>query len=614
MTRAVGIDLGTTNCTVAAVEGGLPRVLADDQGQVLFPSVVSVGDSGRIWTGREAAALGAVQPGRTIHASKRLIGRSSQDPVVQRAQDLYPYRIVAGPDGGILLDLGEVQFSPEQVAGQILSALKKIAGARLGEQPTQAVITVPAYFNHAQREATQRAAQLAGLKALRLLNEPTAAALSLGPQGQKERLVAVYDFGGGTFDFSLIRVQASIYEVLATNGDTFLGGDDIDGLVCNEMAGDFERQTGIRLHNFPLSWYRLRDAAQRTKMELSRSDSCAYFLPRLVGEDALTGQLSRSRLEELARPLLDRSLRICQRTLEEVGIRPDSIDEVLLVGGQTRMPLLRRMVEEFFGRAPSPQVNPDTAVAEGAAREAALLQEGSGALLLDVTPMTLGINIFGNRLFPLVPRNSKVPLRKEHVFTTHRDGQHTARMTILQGDHPVASENFRLGEVTLENLSGAERFQPRIRVAFEIDRDGILHIKAVDEDTRRERELTIRQALQADGRERAQQLAESTSLTPADKETLPLLAGPFRETELVDVLCFLHANRRSGRLTVEGQGAGGKLQLQEGEIVQAAAGAGRGREALSVLLGYREGRYAFFENLPPEGPPDVQGSFQELIK
>ena len=614
MSRAVGIDLGTTNCSVAVMEGQQVRVLADDQGQVLYPSVLTLGESGKIWTGREALALGATQPSRTVHAIKRLMGRNFDDPVVGRSQQLYPYRLVPGPNGGVLLELGERRLSPEEISAQLLLALKQLAGRRLGQEPEQAVITVPAYFNHSQRQATQQAAALAGLKVLRLLNEPTAAALSLGPQSQKEQLVAVYDFGGGTFDFSLIRVQGSIYEVLATGGDTFLGGEDIDALLCQEMIADFEKRLGLRLYTFPLSWYRVRDAAQRTKIELSRSEVCSFFLPRLVGEELLSGQLSRARLEDLARPLLERSLRICQRILEETGIRPLDIQRVLLVGGQTRMPLLRRMVEDFFGRPPDPQVNPDTAVAEGAAREAALLEEGKGALLLDVTPMTLGINIFGNRLYPLVPKNTKVPVRREHVFTTHRDGQQSARITILQGDHPVASENFRLGEVVLDQLREQERFRARIRVAFEIDRDGVLHVKALEEDSGRERELVIRQVLQGDGRERAEQIAEGASLVAEAGDLPATLAGPFRQTELLDVLCFLHVNRRSGRLSVQADGWRGELQLVDGELSHARAGESSGMEALHAMLQLAQGNYAFFEGAAPQQEANLSVRFEELIK
>ncbi|RME20351.1 MAG: DUF4388 domain-containing protein [Deltaproteobacteria bacterium] len=503
---------------------------------------------------------------------------------------------------------------PEQISAKVLELVRTRAEEQFGFEPREAVVTVPAYFNHSQREATQNAAKLAGLKVLRLLNEPTAAALSLAPAGQAERILAVYDFGGGTFDISVIRIQGSVYEVLATNGDTFLGGDDIDGLLCDELAKLFENQTGIKIRNFPLSWYRLRDAAQKAKKELSRLATCAVFLPRLVEQHPLSAEVSRNTLDDLARPLIERSLRICERTLSEAGVDRGRLDEVVLVGGQTRMPLLRQMVEDFFGRRVAQAVNPDTAVAEGAAREGAMLRKGGGALLIDVTPLTLGINIIGNRMYPLIPRNTKVPVRREHIFTTHRDSQTTARMAILQGDNPVASENVRLGELVLSNLHPKERFQARIKVAFEIDSSGILHVKALDEDTRQERKLTITNSLQEHDGQPAGEMPESQSLAPADPDTPPTLSGPFREMELIDVLCFLHANSKTGRICIhDGEGREWELAMLNGQITHARGGQEEGERAVEIVLGLKQGTYSFQEGLYPEQPPNVDRPFQALV-
>jgi len=612
----LGIDLGTTNCVVAIIKDGKPLLLKDDQGQHLFPSVITLGEGNNIWTGREAVALGAAVPGRTAYAAKRLIGRWYSDNVVQKARNMYPYHIMENPaGGGVLVQLGDNRYTPEEISGMILKAMKELAAKRFNITPEEAVITVPAYFNHAQREATQRAAGESDLRVLRLLNEPTAAALSLQTEGNTDRVVAVYDFGGGTFDISLIRIQETVYEVLATDGDTFLGGDDFDGMICDELSNQFEQSTGIKLRNFPLSWHRLRDAAEKTKKELTHAEKCAVYLPRLVGEDSLATELTRMKLEEMTRPLIERSIKICARTLEEARVKPEDLNDVILVGGQTRMPLLRQMVEEFFGRPSAAGIDPDTAVAEGAAREGSMLREGKGALLLDVTPITLGINIVGNRLYPLIPRNTKVPVRKEHNFTTHRDAQTTARMVILQGDNPVASENVRLGEIVLSNLRGSERFSSKIKVAFEIDANGILHVKGIDEETGEEKEVTIRDSFDKEGKELAGEIPEGETVAPTEPAA-PSISGPFRETELVDVLCFLHANQKSGRIEINTKGKEhtGSMIMTDGEITHAQLADRKGQDAFSDLLALNEGYYAFHEGGSSTDPREIDRPFDSLIK
>jgi len=610
----LGIDLGTTNSVVAIIQDGRTSLLTDDYEQYLFPSVVTLGEGDTVWTGREAVALGAAVPGKTVYAVKRLIGRWFSDTVVQKASNMYPYRIKENPaGGGVLVQLGDTHYTPEEISGMILKALKDQAATRFGETPEEAVITVPAYFNHAQRESTQRAAQSSGLKVLRLLNEPTAAALSLGSQDKSEQVVAVYDFGGGTFDISLIRIQDSVYEVLATDGDTFLGGDDVDGLICDELSQTFEQATGVKLRNFPLSWHRLRDAAEKAKKELSLADRCGIYLPRLVGDEALSTEITQSQLEDMARPLIERSIKICARTLEEAKMAVGDLSDVILVGGQTRMPLLRQMVEEFFGRPAASGVDPDTAVAEGAAREGAMLREGQGALLLDVTPITLGISIVGNRLYPLIPRNTKIPVRKEHMFTTARDAQTQARLVILQGDNPKASDNICLGEVVLSNLRGFERFQSKINVAFEIDASGILHVKAIDQDTGEEKLVTIRDSFESEGKALADNVAESETVAPSERGIPAALSGPFRETELVDVLCFLHANAKTGRIELTGTESPGSLMLLNGNITHANLGEQVGTDAFMHMLQLKEGYYAFFDGETTSDPAQIDEPFDMLL-
>jgi len=611
----LGIDLGTTNSVVASVIGGRLQLLQDAHGQVLFPSAVTLGEGDRLWIGREALALGAALPGRTAYAVKRLIGRWYRDDVVQRARQFYPYRIQENPaGGGVHILLGDRPYTPEQLSGLVLRELQEAFTRQTGVAIEDAVVTVPAYFNHSQREGTQRAAAEAGLKVLRLLNEPTAAALSLPGGSPTEQIVAVYDFGGGTFDISIIRIAGKVYEVLATDGDTFLGGDDIDGHLCEELARVFEQDTGVKLRHFPLAWYRLRDAAEKAKKELSHTTSCSVFLSRLVEEHPLAAELTQARLEALAQPLIDRSLAICERTLKAAGVSRERLHKLLLVGGQTRMPLIRRSVIAFFGREPEGGVNPDTAVAEGAAREGAMLRQGSGALLLDVTPITLGINIAGNRMYPVISRNTKVPTSHTHVFTTHRDQQTRARIVILQGDHPVASENTRLGEVLLSKLRGYERFNARISVRFDIDANGILKVSALDQDTGEGQALTIRDSFNPEGREAAGGLEDDDTLAPSAELAQVTISGPFRSTELVDVLYFLHTNHKTGRLGLAGKWGQGSLWLLDGQLTHARQGEQRGREAAEELLRAEGGEYAFHEADVPTGPPEIDALFEELVR
>jgi molecular chaperone DnaK len=611
--EVIGIDLGTTNCVVAIYRNGQTVLLTDELGQVRFPSIVTFGDND-VWIGHKAKALGASGPSRMVYAVKRLIGHKFTDEVVRKAYKSYHYKIKENEDnGGVLVQLGDKFYPPEEVSSLILKRLKEMVEEQFGFEPEEAVITVPAHFNHNQREATKRAAKMAGLSVLRLLNEPTAAALSLRMGDEAERLIAVYDFGGGTFDISIIRIQGTVYEVLATNGDTFLGGDDIDGELANELIRDFELKSGVKIKNFPLAVHRLWDAAENAKKELSQNEQCSVYLPRLVAQDELATNIKREKLEKLARSIIERSLKTCQETLQQAKLEKSDLTELILVGGQTRMPLMRKMAEEFFGRQASVGVNPDTAVADGAAKEAAMLKQGKGVLLIDVTPMTLGISILGNRMYPLIPKNTKIPVRKEHVFTTQHDAQQSAKIVILQGEHEKASENANLGQVVLAGLTGRDRFKAHIDVVFEVDSSGILHVKVQDKETGSEEEIVIRDGLGELAHEKAEQVPKEESLQPREEKVVPTISGPFAQTELVDVICFFHANQRTGLVEIKTEQQTGELALKEGEIIWASFGDSEGLEAAKSLLALQDGHYAFYENAGDK-PVQIEVPFDSIIE
>jgi molecular chaperone DnaK len=497
MARIIGIDLGTTNSVVAVMEGGEPTVIPTAEGSHLCPSVVAVNPkSGERMVGQVAHRQAITNPENTIFSIKRLMGRKFNDPQVVKARKILPYKIVEKENGDAWVAMGGKEYSPPEISAMILAKLKGDAEAFLGEKITQAVITVPAYFNDSQRQATKDAGRIAGLEVLRIINEPTASALAYGLDKKKDEQIAVYDLGGGTFDISILDIGDGVFEVDATNGDTFLGGDDFDQLVINWIADEFRREQGIDLRNDRMALQRLKEAAEKAKIELSTTQQTDINLPFITadasGPKHLNMTLTRAKLEQLVGSLVERTLGPVRQALEDASLTVDKIDEVVLVGGQTRMPLVQRQVQDFFQKAPHKGVNPDEVVAVGAAIQAGVLGgQVDDVLLLDVTPLTLGIETLGGVATPLIERNTTIPTRKSQIFSTAADSQTQVQINVVQGERPMAADNKLLGTFNLDGLPPAPRGVPQIEVTFDIDADGILHVSAQDKATGREQKITI---------------------------------------------------------------------------------------------------------------------------
>ncbi len=497
MARIIGIDLGTTNSVVAVMEGGEPTVIPTAEGSHLCPSVVAVNPkSGERMVGQVAHRQAITNPENTIFSIKRLMGRKFNDPQVVKARKILPYKIVEKENGDAWVAMGGKEYSPPEISAMILAKLKADAEAFLGEKITQAVITVPAYFNDSQRQATKDAGRIAGLEVLRIINEPTASALAYGLDKKKDEQIAVYDLGGGTFDISILDIGDGVFEVDATNGDTFLGGDDFDQLVINWIADEFRREQGIDLRNDRMALQRLKEAAEKAKIELSTTQQTDINLPFVTadasGPKHLNMTLTRAKLEQLVGSLVERTLGPVRQALEDASLTVDKIDEVVLVGGQTRMPLVQRQVQDFFQKAPHKGVNPDEVVAVGAAIQAGVLGgQVDDVLLLDVTPLTLGIETLGGVATPLIERNTTIPTRKSQIFSTAADSQTQVQINVVQGERPMAADNKLLGTFNLDGLPPAPRGVPQIEVTFDIDADGILHVSAQDKATGREQKITI---------------------------------------------------------------------------------------------------------------------------
>jgi len=498
MAKVIGIDLGTTNSAVAVLEGGEPSVLESSEGERITPSMVAINPkTGERLTGRLAKRQAVTNPENTVFSIKRFMGRKFDDPIVQEAVKRVPYRVTRAPNGDIRVLMGGKEYSPPEISAMILQKLKADAEAKLGERISQAVITVPAYFNDAQRQATKDAGQIAGLEVLRIVNEPTAASLAYGLDKQVDEVIAVYDLGGGTFDVSILRVGEGVIEVLATNGDTFLGGDDFDRAVIDWIIAEFKREEGVDLSQDRMALQRVREAAERAKVELSSSQTTEINLPFISatasGPKHLQLSLTRAKLEQLTEGLIERTREPVERALADAKLRPGEIDQVVLVGGQTRMPAVQDFVRKLFGgKEPHKGVNPDEVVAVGAAIQAGVLQgEVKNVLLLDVTPLSLGVETKGGVMTTLIPRNTTIPTSRSETFSTAEDNQSQVDIHVVQGERPMARENKSLGRFILDGILPAPRGVPQIEVTFDIDANGILNVSARDKGTGRQQKIVI---------------------------------------------------------------------------------------------------------------------------
>jgi molecular chaperone DnaK len=496
MAKVIGIDLGTTNSCVAVMEGKTPKVIENAEGMRTTPSIVAFADEGERLVGQPAKRQAVTNPERTIFAVKRLIGRRYDDPMVEKDKKLVPYKIVRASNGDAWVEIEGKTYSPSQISAFVLQKMKETAEAYLGSKVEQAVITVPAYFNDAQRQATKDAGKIAGLEVLRIINEPTAAALAYGLDKNKSGTIAVYDLGGGTFDVSILEIGDGVFEVKSTNGDTFLGGEDFDMRLVNYLADEFQKEQGIDLRRDKLALQRLKESAEKAKIELSSTTQTEINLPFITadatGPKHLTMKLTRAKFEALVDDLVQKTIEPCRQALKDAGLSAAEINEVVLVGGMTRMPKVQEVVKQLFGKEPHKGVNPDEVVAVGAAIQAGVLQgDVKDVLLLDVTPLSLGIETLGGVFTRLIDRNTTIPTKKSQVFSTAEDGQTAVTIRVFQGEREMAADNKMLGQFDLIGIPPASRGVPQIEVTFDIDANGIVNVSAKDKGTGKEQQIRI---------------------------------------------------------------------------------------------------------------------------
>jgi molecular chaperone DnaK len=618
MGKIIGIDLGTTNSVCGVMQGGEPTVIPSAEGGRLFPSVVAINPkTGERMVGQVAKRQAVVNPENTIFSIKRFMGRKFNDPEAKKALDLVPYKVSAASNGDVRVWMGDKEYSPPEVSAMILQKIKADAEAYLGEEVTQAVITVPAYFNDSQRQATKDAGRIAGLEVLRIINEPTASSLAYGLDSKKDETIAVFDLGGGTFDISILDVGDGVFEVRSTSGDTFLGGDDWDQRIIDWVADEFKREQGIDLRQDRQALQRLKEGAEKAKVELSTVMETELNLPFVTadasGPKHLQMKLTRSKMEQLTEDLTARTVGPCKQALSDAKLKPNEIDEVILVGGMTRVPAIQKQVEELFGREPHKGVNPDEVVGLGAAIQAGVLGgEVKDVLLLDVTPLTLSIETLGHVATALIERNTTIPTRKSQVFSTAADGQTQVEIHVVQGERPMATDNKSLGKFILDGIPPAPRGVPQVEVTFDIDANGILEVSAKDKATAREQSMQIIPSSGLSDQEVEEMVQEAEKHRSEDRERKEEAeARNLADNAVYSAEKFLREQGDKVPADVRSEAEGKVKELKEAMEGADVAAIRRQAEQLGQVL--QKAGAAMYEAAGPETPPPAGGEGDEDV-